>query len=134
MTPIILRLTYFPLYSWPEYSDCISRHIRWMFWLYLILNWLRGNMCDFTDGPEWRSGDSDSQLVPQTRLWPHGLNVYRADVAASPSSLLLIAFSTASPLHSSALQDETKAAPTPFPLEFTGSLPQHGNDVIQRKK
>lgn len=24
--------------------------------------------------------------------------------------------------------------PTPFPLEFTGSLPRHGNDVIERKK
>lgn len=76
------------------------------------------------------------QPVPQIQLQPHSLNVYPADVAASPSSLLLIAFSTASPPHFSPLQNRKPLPPppTPFPLEFTGSLPRHGNDVIERKK
>lgn len=116
---------------------------------YLILNWLRGNMCEFVDGPLWRGGDSGSQAM--THSWslrstsrPPGLNVYPADVAASPSSLLLIVLSTASLSYSSPLQNESRRRcrhhhrppppSTPFPLQFTGSRPRHGNDVIKRKK
>lgn len=64
---------------------------------------------------QWLTG-CEIQLVPQTRLQPHGSNVYRADVAASPSSLLLIVFATASPPYSSALQSESR----PHPLSSRG--------------
>lgn len=56
------------------------------------------------------------QPVPQIQLQPHSLNVYPADVAASPSSLLLIAFSTASPPHFSPLQNRKPLPPPPPPF------------------
>lgn len=135
MTPIILCLTYFPLYSWPEYSDCVSRHICWMF--YLILNRLRGNMCEFIEDPEWRSGDSDSQAVRYSWSLRHGCSPTAQMFIMQtwlPLHLLCYLLRSLQPPRRTLQLCKAKAAPTPFPLEDTGSLPRHGNDVIERKK
>lgn len=137
MTPVILCLTYFPLYSWPGYRDRVSRHICWMF--YPILKRLRGNMCEFTEGPERRSGDSDSQAVRYSWSLTRGCSPTAQMFSVQtwlPLHLLSYLLPSLQPPRRTLQLCKAKAAPHPpsFPLEDTGSLPRHGNDVTERKK
>lgn len=94
-------------------------------------------MCEFIEGPEWRSGDSDSQPVRYSWSLRRGCSPTAQMFIVQtwlPLHLLCYLLCSLQPPRRTLQLCKAKAAPTPFPLEDTGSLPRHGNDVIERKK
>lgn len=92
--------------------------------------------------PELRSSDisawvtSDDWYCSSLRhhCGPRGSAVYHAHKAGSLTSPVPSQFSTISHPCSHFTYANWKATPTPFPLEFAGSLAQHGYEIIERKK
>lgn len=132
-------LTLFPTYSWHKCRDCGWHHnmleLELESWSCLALSQLEQAQKDYVRVYSWispaPSGDISTmshrrwsiQLVPQTPSQPPWLSCLSCTLGWFPVSSAPYSF----------LSPPSLSLPPP-PLEFTGSLAQHGNDIINRKK
>lgn len=100
-------------------------------------------MCEFTAATQsprvekqWHQHNESPpwsiQLVPQTPLQRPWLSCLSSTRGWSPVSFA--SYSVPQHLPLASFLRKKKTPPPAFPLEFAGSLAQHGNDIIKRKK
>lgn len=100
-------------------------------------------MCEFTAATQsprvekqWHQHNESPpwsiQLVPQTPLQRPWLSCLSSTRGWSPVSFA--SYSVPQHLPLASFLRKKKPPPPAFPLEFAGSLAQHGNDIIKRKK